>query len=69
METSDRIIHPVGFAPGIRPLDILGFALLVIGCVAAARAILIIPNDAWDLPSLPVHKATRVMSARQDNKA
>ncbi len=62
------LLHPVGFALGIRPLDILGFALLVIGCVAAARAILIIPNDAWDLPSLPVYKATRMLSARQDNK-
>jgi hypothetical protein len=62
------LLHPVGHALGIRPLDILGFALLAIGCIAAARAILIIPNDAWDLPSLAVYNATRVISAQQDNK-
>jgi len=59
------LLHPVGFALSIRPLDILGFALLVTGCVVAARAVLITPNDAWDLPPFPVRGAARTeVSAR-----
>jgi hypothetical protein len=53
------LLHPVGFGLGIRPLDILAFALLVAGCVAAARAVLTTPNNVWDLPPLSVHGAAR----------
>jgi hypothetical protein len=54
------LLHPVAvLGLGNRLLDILAFALLVIGCVAAARAVLITPNDAWDLPPLSVRGATR----------
>jgi hypothetical protein len=53
------LLHPVAFVLGNRFLDILAFALLVVGCVAAARAVLITPNDAWDLPPLSVRGATR----------
>jgi hypothetical protein len=48
------LLHPVGFGLGIRPLDILAFALLVTGCLAAAHAVFTTPNDAWDLP--PEHR-------------
>ena len=59
------LLHPVGFALSIRPLDILGFALLVTGCVVAAHAVLITPNDAWDLPPCSVRGAARIeVSAR-----
>ncbi|GAC1347282.1 MAG: hypothetical protein NVSMB27_12370 [Ktedonobacteraceae bacterium] len=55
------LLHPVAvLGLGNRLLDILAFALLVIGCVAAARAVLITPNDAWDLPPLSVRGATRM---------
>lgn len=53
------LLHPVAFVLGNRFLDILAFALLVVGCIAAARAVLITPNDAWDLPPLSVRGATR----------
>jgi hypothetical protein len=53
------ILHPVSFIVGIRAVDILAYALVTAGCVAAARAVLITPNDAWDLPPLSVHGAAR----------
>jgi len=53
------LLHPVGFGLGIRSLDILGFALLVTGCVVAARAVLTTPNDAWDLPLFSVRGDAR----------
>ncbi len=60
------LLHPVGFGLGIRPLDILAFALLVAGCVAAARAVLMTSNDAWDLPPQSVRGAVRMeVSARR----
>ena len=46
------VLHPVSVATGSRLLDILAYGLVTAGCVAAARAVLISPNDAWDLPPL-----------------
>jgi hypothetical protein len=61
------LLHPVAvLGLGNRLLDILAFALLVVGCVAAARAVLMTPNDAWDLPSLSVRGTGRTeVSARR----
>jgi hypothetical protein len=53
------LLHPVAFVLGNRLLDILAFSLLVVGCVAAARAVLMTRNDAWDLPPLSVPGAGR----------
>jgi hypothetical protein len=53
------ILHPVSFIVGIRAVDILAYALITLGCVFAARAVLITSNDAWDLPPLTVHRAAR----------
>jgi hypothetical protein len=53
------VLHPVSVVLGIRLVDILAFALIVAGCAAAARAVLITPNDAWDLPPLAVRGAAR----------
>jgi hypothetical protein len=60
------LLHPVAFGIGNRFLDILAFALLVVGCLAAARAVLMTPNDAWDLLPLSVRGAERAeVSARR----
>lgn len=48
------VLHPVSFIVGNRLVDILAYALITLGCVAAARTVLITPNDAWDLPPLSV---------------
>jgi hypothetical protein len=53
------VLHPVSVGLGIRLMDTLAFALIVAGCVAAARAVLITPNDAWDLPPLAVRGPAR----------
>jgi hypothetical protein len=44
------VLHPASFILGSRLLDILAYALVTAGCVAAARTVLTIPNDAWELP-------------------
>jgi len=51
------LLHPVSFVVGSRLVDILAYALITAGCVAAARTILTTSNDAWDLPPLSVHGA------------
>ena len=53
------ILHPVSFIVGTRAVDVLAYALVTAGSVAAARAVLITPNDAWDLPPLSVRGAAR----------
>jgi hypothetical protein len=60
------LLHPVAFGIGNRLLDILAFALLVVGCVAAARAVLMTPNDVWDLLPRSVRGAehTKVLARR-----
>ncbi len=61
------ILHPVSIGIGSRPVDILAYALVTAGCVAAARAVLITPNDAWDLPPLSASEAaSTAVSPRQD---
>lgn len=45
-------MHPISVVMGSRLLDVLAYALVTAGCVAAARAVLCSPNDAWDLPPL-----------------
>jgi hypothetical protein len=60
------VLHPVSFVVGNRLVDILAYALITAGCVAAARAVLITPNDAWDLPPLSVRGTARTeVSARR----
>ncbi len=54
------VLHPVSVVLGTRLVDILAFALIVAGCATAARAVLITPNDAWDLPPLAVRGASRM---------
>src|SRR6266566_4304449 len=49
------VLHPISFVVGSRLVDILAYALMTLGCVAAARTVLITPNDAWDLPPQSVH--------------
>ncbi len=49
------VLHPISFVIGIRLVDVLAYALITLGCVAAARTVLITPNDAWDLPPPSVH--------------
>ncbi|QBD82971.1 hypothetical protein EPA93_46225 [Ktedonosporobacter rubrisoli] len=46
------VLHPVSVAVDSRLIDILAYGLVTVGCVVAARAVLITPNDAWDLSLL-----------------
>ncbi len=63
------LLHPVAFGLGNRLLDILAYALVVVGCVAAARAVLTTLNDAWDLPPRSVRGAARTeMSAHRGQR-
>jgi len=51
------VLHPVSFVVGIRLMDVFAYALITLGCVAAARTVLITPNDAWDLPPSSIRGA------------
>ena len=51
------VLHPISFVIGSRLMDVLAYALITLGCVAAARAVVITPNDAWDLPPLSARRA------------
>lgn len=53
------VLHPISFVVGMRIVDIVAYALITAGCVAAARTVLITPNDAWDLPPISVRGAAR----------
>ncbi len=61
------VLHPISFVIGIRLVDVLAYALITLGCVAAARTVLITPNDAWDLPPWSVREAgrTEVLARRE----
>jgi hypothetical protein len=62
------VLHPISFVIGIRLVDVLAYALITVGCVAAARAVLTTPNDAWDLPPWSVREAAHTeVLARQDH--
>ena len=64
------VLHPVSFVVGNRLVDILAYALVTVGCAAAARAVLTTPNDAWDLPPWSVREAAHMeVLVRQDHGA
>ncbi|MDG6105101.1 hypothetical protein Daura_33455 [Dactylosporangium aurantiacum] len=43
------VAHLAGVVSDTRAVDVIGFAVMIAGCVAAARAILATPDDEWDL--------------------
>ena len=58
-------VHPVSVALVSRGMDILAYGLVTAGCVAAARAVLLSPNDAWDLPPLSAQRTARAQALAQ----
>lgn len=57
--------HLVTHIIGSRSLDVTAFALLAVGCVPAARAILRTPDDQWDLPPLGASASGRLAGTSQ----
>jgi len=45
------VLHPIAFLLlHVQVLDALAYVLLAAGMTAAARVVLMTPNDEWDLP-------------------
>jgi hypothetical protein len=43
-------IHVLAAISGDHPLDLIGWGMTAVGMAFAARALITLPNDEWDLP-------------------
>lgn len=56
------VAHLAGVVSDARAVDVIGFVVIIAGCVAAARAILATPDDEWDLR--PARTAPHTVAGR-----